>query len=101
MFARSSRVFTRRFAPQQQSRGIFSAAGPVIDRLFSSNIVYVTSIVTAAVVAEQVFDKTALAIWEANNKGKLFDDVIGTFPESADDDEDEDEDDDDDDEDDE
>lgn len=53
----------------------------VYRNLFANNAVYVTSIVAAAIVANEVYSSTMDRLWASNNEGKLFDDVIGKFPE--------------------
>jgi len=47
----------------------------------SRNSVYLACIAFSAVIAEQVLDFTLDSYWRATNRGKLFDDIIKTFPE--------------------
>jgi len=42
---------------------------------------YWTAIVIAAAAGGYAYDQATLALWNAHNRGKIFEDMIKTFPE--------------------
>jgi hypothetical protein len=71
--------------------GLSTAATPLYRSVFRSAGVYWTAIVAATALGGYVFDNVTLAIWEANNKGKLFQHVIASFPDKVEEEEEEEE----------
>lgn len=44
------------------------------------NVPFVSFLLIAAMTCGYVYDHTITDYWKSTNKGKLFEDVIGTFP---------------------
>eukprot|EP00475_Leptophrys_vorax_P040320 TRINITY_DN7459_c0_g2_i2.p1 TRINITY_DN7459_c0_g2~~TRINITY_DN7459_c0_g2_i2.p1 ORF type:complete len:111 (+),score=30.10 TRINITY_DN7459_c0_g2_i2:149-481(+) len=65
------------------------AARVVYRQFLRSTPLYWTSIVAFMALGGYVFDEATLWFWESHNKGKLFKDVIGKFPEKAEEEEEE------------
>jgi hypothetical protein len=83
--------------PQRRALSVIPApkgsAKLIYRQLFRSTGLYWTTIVASMAVAGYVFDEVTLGYWQMHNRGKLFKDMIGTFPEKmpSDDDEEEEE----------
>eukprot|EP00241_Pyramimonas_parkeae_P013559 CAMPEP_0114231500 /NCGR_PEP_ID=MMETSP0058-20121206/4079_1 /TAXON_ID=36894 /ORGANISM="Pyramimonas parkeae, CCMP726" /LENGTH=63 /DNA_ID=CAMNT_0001342857 /DNA_START=56 /DNA_END=247 /DNA_ORIENTATION=- len=50
----------------------------VYRQVMTRNSLYVTFVITGALIGERVVDSTVDKLWEANNKGKLYKDLLGT-----------------------
>mmetsp|Transcript_22709 Transcript_22709/g.44244 ORF Transcript_22709/g.44244 Transcript_22709/m.44244 type:complete len:112 (+) Transcript_22709:135-470(+) len=92
--------FRRAFSSSKDTKGLQEAIYKVF---MGSNIAYSSAVIGVAIFGGMAYDSAFEALWKANNRGKLFEDVIeqrfpnppeGTEPDEEDDEDDDDDDDD-------
>eukprot|EP00455_Lapot_gusevi_P046610 TRINITY_DN6159_c0_g1_i2.p1 TRINITY_DN6159_c0_g1~~TRINITY_DN6159_c0_g1_i2.p1 ORF type:complete len:116 (-),score=44.89 TRINITY_DN6159_c0_g1_i2:233-550(-) len=83
---RMNRIFKahRLAAPSVSTNVSRSLSGSVYRLFFSNNATYIATVLGVAIVGDYVYSSTFDSLWKINNKGKLFEDMIKTWPKEED-----------------